>query len=239
MITAIRTELFKIRTTRMFLAMLGLAAALTLLVTVIESAQEGGRSGTIAVPSLATAAGLRAIVTNTGFGMLVATVFGTIVASGEFRHRTATDTYLDEPHRIRVLTAKTIAGAAAGAVFGLAAAVLAKVGRLAWPRSSAAVASGCWAGRLVAVQPQVCRYRRARVRAPRCQCRRAGIAGLAPRDLRGAPARPRRPLRRPARRAARFEQRTVHRNPSATNLITRSAPPSENGGAVRALSGSL
>jgi ABC-type transport system involved in multi-copper enzyme maturation permease subunit len=125
MITAVRTELFKIRTTRMFLAMLGLAAALTLLVTVIESAQEGGRSGTIAVPSLATAAGLRAIVTNTGFGMLVATVFGTIVASGEFRHRTATDTYLDEPHRIRVLTAKTIAGAAAGAVFGLAAAVLA------------------------------------------------------------------------------------------------------------------
>jgi ABC-2 type transport system permease protein len=125
MITAVRTELFKIRTTRMFLAMLGLAAALTLLVTVIESAQEGGRSGTIAVPSLATAAGLRAIVTNTGFGMLVATVFGTIVASGEFRHKTATDTYLDEPHRIRVLTAKTIAGAAAGAVFGLAAAALA------------------------------------------------------------------------------------------------------------------
>jgi ABC-2 type transport system permease protein len=85
--TAIRAELLKIRTTRMFVALLGLAAGLTLLVTVTFSAQEGGRSGSIAIPSLSTAAGLRAILTNTGFGMLVATVFGTIVASGEFRHR--------------------------------------------------------------------------------------------------------------------------------------------------------
>jgi ABC-type transport system involved in multi-copper enzyme maturation permease subunit len=125
MTTAIRTELLKIRTTRMLLGLLGLAAALTLLVTVIESAQEGGRSGTIAIPSLSTAAGLRAILTNTGFGMLVATVFGTIVASGEFRHQTATDTYLDEPHRIRVLAAKIVAGVTAGAVFGVAAAAIA------------------------------------------------------------------------------------------------------------------
>ena len=125
MTTAIRAELLKIRTTRMLVALLGLAAALTLLVTVTFSAQEGGRSGSIAIPSLSTAAGLRAIVTNTGFGMLVATVFGTIVASGEFRHQTATDTYLDEPHRVRVLVAKLIAGAAAGAVFGLVAAALA------------------------------------------------------------------------------------------------------------------
>jgi ABC-type transport system involved in multi-copper enzyme maturation permease subunit len=123
--TAVRTELLKIRTTRMFLALLGLAAALTLLVTVIEASREGGRSGTIAIPSLSTAAGLRAILTNTGFGMLVATVFGTIVASGEFRHKTATDTYLDEPRRTRVLTAKVVAGAAAGAAFGLVAAALA------------------------------------------------------------------------------------------------------------------
>lgn len=125
MSTAIRAELLKIGTTRMFVALLGLAAALTLLVTVIFSAQEGGRSGSLAVASLSTAAGLRAILTNTGFGILLATVFGTIVASGEFRHQTATDTYLDEPHRLRVLTAKLIAGAAAGAVFGLVAAALA------------------------------------------------------------------------------------------------------------------
>jgi ABC-type transport system involved in multi-copper enzyme maturation permease subunit len=123
--TAIRTEFFKIRTTRLSLGMLGLAAALTLMVTVIEAAQAGGRGGTVAIASLSTAAGLRAILTNTGFAMLVATVFGTIVASGEFRHKTATDTYLDEPNRIRVLAAKLVAGGAAGAVFGLVAATVA------------------------------------------------------------------------------------------------------------------
>jgi ABC-type transport system involved in multi-copper enzyme maturation permease subunit len=124
MSTAVRTELFKIRSTRMFLALLGLAAALTLLVTVIESAQAGGGTAGVQIPSLSSAAGLRAIVTNTGFGMLVATVFGTIVASAEFRHKTATDTYIDEPNRTRVLIAKIIAGATGGAVFGLVAAAL-------------------------------------------------------------------------------------------------------------------
>lgn len=125
MSTAVRTELLKIRTTRMSLGLLGLAAALTFLVTVIFAAQEGGKSGSMTVPSLSSEAGLRAILTNTGFGMLVATVFGTIMASGEFRHKTATDTYLDEPHRTRVLVAKLIASLPAGAVFGLVAAAIA------------------------------------------------------------------------------------------------------------------
>jgi ABC-type transport system involved in multi-copper enzyme maturation permease subunit len=125
MSTTVRTELFKIRTARMSLGLLGLAAALTFLVTVIFAAQEGGKSGSITVPSLSSEVGLRAILTNTGFGMLVATVFGTIMASGEFRHKTATDTYLDEPHRARVLIAKLIASLPAGAVFGLVAATIA------------------------------------------------------------------------------------------------------------------
>ncbi len=54
MITTIRTELLKIRTTRMFPGLLGLAAALTLLTTVIFSVQPGGCSGSIAIPSALT-----------------------------------------------------------------------------------------------------------------------------------------------------------------------------------------
>lgn len=122
MITAIRAELYKIATTRMTYGFLAIAAGLTALVTSVLSAQAGSSS---MVPSLATAAGLRDIVTNTGFAMLVAAVFGATVSSGEFRHQTITDTYLDQPGRVRVMVAKTIAAGTAGAVLGAVAAAIA------------------------------------------------------------------------------------------------------------------
>jgi ABC-2 type transport system permease protein len=118
MITQIRLEFFKLWTTRLWLGLLALAAGLTLLVAVIESARAGGG----VVPSLATATGQRDILTTTGFGILVSMVFGTTVVTGEFRFRTATDTYLDQPDRVRVLAAKMIVATAIGAVFGLVAA---------------------------------------------------------------------------------------------------------------------
>jgi ABC-2 type transport system permease protein len=49
---------------------------------------------------------------------------GVIAASGEFRHSTATFTYLAGPRRGRVLAAKAAAAAAAGAIFGLTGAVV-------------------------------------------------------------------------------------------------------------------
>src|SRR5579859_4588575 len=66
MTTAIRAELYKITTTRMTYGFAGIAVGLTALVTAVLSAQAGSNS---MVPSLATAAGLRDIVTNTGFAM--------------------------------------------------------------------------------------------------------------------------------------------------------------------------
>src|SRR4029453_17387610 len=56
---------------------------------------------------------------------LAAMGFGVIVASGEFRHGTATATYLATPHRARVLTAKALTAAAFGLLFGLVAAAIA------------------------------------------------------------------------------------------------------------------
>jgi hypothetical protein len=94
-------------------------------VTIAEATQAGGTTGGPAVPALSTIDGLRTIVTNTGFGLLVATVFGAIVTSGEFRHKTATDTYIDEPNRFRVLGAKMTTAAIVGAGLGLTAAIIA------------------------------------------------------------------------------------------------------------------
>jgi ABC-2 type transport system permease protein len=124
MTESIRAELLKLRTIRLPLALLATAAALTALVTVLEASRAGG-PGHMAIPPLDTEAGLTAVLTSTGFALLLAMVFGVIVASGEFRHGTATATYLATPHRARVLTAKALTAAAFGLLFGLVAAAIA------------------------------------------------------------------------------------------------------------------
>jgi len=63
----------------------------------------------VAIPSLATAGGLRDNLASTGFALLAAALLGVVITSGEFRLKTATDTYLDRPGRSRVLAAKTTA----------------------------------------------------------------------------------------------------------------------------------
>jgi len=117
---AIRTELLKIRTTRLVLGMLGLTAALNGLVAVVTCTKAGnGSGGGLTVPPLYTVGGLGRVLTSGGFGLIIAAVFGVTVTSGEFRHRTATDTYLDEPNRVRVLIAKASSAALTGLVLGL------------------------------------------------------------------------------------------------------------------------
>jgi hypothetical protein len=65
------------------IGVLALAAGLTLLVVVIESARAG--TGDLNIPALSSAEGLRAILTNTGFAMLVAAVLRSPPASSATR----------------------------------------------------------------------------------------------------------------------------------------------------------
>jgi ABC-2 type transport system permease protein len=119
----IRIEWLKLRTMRMGFGVLATSASLTALFASLEASRAG--NGTSAVAPLYTASGLSTVTTVTGWSMIFAAVLGVIIASGEFRHDTATLTYLATPARSRVLGAKATAGAAAGAVFGLASALIA------------------------------------------------------------------------------------------------------------------
>ena len=119
----IRTELLKLATVRLSCGLLAVAAALTALFSLLEN-NRAGTSGT-GVPPISTADGLRTVTTVTGFAMLIAAVLGSIVANGEFRHSTATLTYLASPRRARVLGAKAIAAVSVGALFGLVAGIIA------------------------------------------------------------------------------------------------------------------
>ena len=76
------------------------------------------------MPPISTAAGLRTVTTVTGFAMLFAAVLGSIVANGEFRHSTATLTYLATPRAGRVLAAKT-SQRVRRSLFGLVAGIVA------------------------------------------------------------------------------------------------------------------
>jgi len=117
MIRLIGVELLKLRTTRLTYGLLATAVGLTATFAVIEAARAGSAGG---IGPLSTASGLNAVITAGVWALVLAMVMGVTVSSGEFRHGTATLTYLATPQRGRVLTAKTVAGACAGAVFGLA-----------------------------------------------------------------------------------------------------------------------
>ena len=123
MIRLIRAELLKLSTIRLPYGLLTIAAALTALFATLE-ASRAGSAGT-GVARLTTASGLSTVTTVTGFAMLLAAVLGAIVTTGEFRHASATLTYQATPRRTRVLVAKVIVAAAAGALFGLVGGVIA------------------------------------------------------------------------------------------------------------------
>jgi ABC-2 type transport system permease protein len=119
----VRIEQLKLRTVRVTYGLLATAAVLTALFASIEAARAGSAGS--GVKSLATAAGLTTVTTVTGWSMLFAGMLGVVLSSGEFRHSSATLTYLATPNRVRVLIAKTLAAAGVGAIFGMAATVIA------------------------------------------------------------------------------------------------------------------
>ena len=105
----LRAELLKLRTTRTFVGLTGVAAGTSLLIAVLVSILTEPTRDSVIVDVYASD-------TSSFFILLL----GAIGISGEWRHRTITSSLLAAPHRIRLLGAKTIAYAAAGVVMSLA-----------------------------------------------------------------------------------------------------------------------
>jgi ABC-2 type transport system permease protein len=123
----VRVELLKLRTMRVTYGLLAAAVVVTALFSALEASRAGR-----AVSPISTAAGLGDVTTASGVAMILAAVLGVIVTSGEFRHTSATLTYLATPDRRRVLGAKAVATALAGACYGLAAGIAATAVGLAY-----------------------------------------------------------------------------------------------------------
>ena len=87
----IHAELLKLRTTRMIYG-LALAALAFAAISAISAISTAGKSG--GGPALSTAAGIRNVMSAGLPGGILALVIGILIMAGEFRHNTATSTFL-------------------------------------------------------------------------------------------------------------------------------------------------
>ena len=104
----LRGELLKLRTTRTFVALVGVTLALSLLVVVLTTVLSNDIDPQDA----------RDLFSADATGLFIM-LLGVIGMAGEWRHRTITGTVLAAPNRLALMAAKMLAYAAAGVVLSL------------------------------------------------------------------------------------------------------------------------
>jgi ABC-2 type transport system permease protein len=109
MTALLRAELIKLRTTRTFLALTGVAVFTSLLICVLVS-----------LLSEPTQQSVLTDVFTSDTSALFIVILAIVGITGEWRHRTITSSLLAAPDRLRFLAAKTLAFAAGGVILSLA-----------------------------------------------------------------------------------------------------------------------
>ena len=133
MIRSIRAEVLKVRSTRLWIGLaiggLGLTGLATVLLLSLATTPEGRASG---LQPLATAEDMRRLIFDAAGSLAFILVLATSMATAEFRYGTAVGTYLATPSRLRVVTAKVLAAAPIGFVYGAVAGGLVIVLAVGW-----------------------------------------------------------------------------------------------------------
>ncbi len=114
----IAAEFLKLRTTKTVWALLAATVGTTTL-AVIAAIMVASNSKL----DLESLKGVRTVLHVTASGGIFVLVLGIIISAGEYRQRTATDTFLTTPQRSRVIASKLVVATSTGVVFGALAAV--------------------------------------------------------------------------------------------------------------------
>jgi ABC-2 type transport system permease protein len=107
-------EFLKLRTTKTIWGLLAATVAFSAL-AVAGAVIAGADTASL---DLETERGVRTVLAVSASGAIFVLLLGVIIAAGEYRHRTATDTFLTTPRRWRVIAAKLTVATAIGAAFG-------------------------------------------------------------------------------------------------------------------------
>ena len=116
MSTLVRTELLALRTIRTP----WILAAVTVLVTLVLALTPVINSGKNGAASIGTSAAMLAVLDAIAKGSVVVLLLGVLTVTSEFRHGTATVTFLQTPRRLRVLAAKAMAVIVVGSALAVA-----------------------------------------------------------------------------------------------------------------------
>jgi len=127
----VRSELRKIRSTRLWWGLLIGAVVYTLIQAAASAALAGQAAGNgqPATASLDTAAAIRGVYASAAFSgaYIFAMILGITGMTGEYRYQTITPTFLATPRRARVVLAKMLAHLVVGVGYGAVCVVAALV----------------------------------------------------------------------------------------------------------------
>lgn len=127
----VSAEWLKLRTTRLLYGTIPAAVAIS--IAAVAGTVLSGHAA-----QLGSTEGIRRVFSVTGAGAIVVLVVGILIATGEFRHGTAVDTFLTTPRRRDVVTAKLLTGAGLGLAVGTVTALAALVtARALYPQQGA------------------------------------------------------------------------------------------------------
>lgn len=116
---SIVSERIKVTSTKLWWILILFGVALTVLLGVLPMILLSDQ-----IQSLTHPEAMRTLWTTLGAALVIALILGIIGMTGEFRHRTITDSFLLEPIRYRFLSAKLVVQAAVGAVLAIACVVV-------------------------------------------------------------------------------------------------------------------
>src|SRR5262245_13213937 len=130
MIRLVQGEVRKLFTTLLWLWMLLGSFALTAIFMSVTLGLDGAEGNPN--PPLATDVGQRNLFGIAGAASVFVLILGIIAITGEFRHQTVTPTFLNTPHRGRVVISKLVTYVLVGLGYGIAVVLLAIAIALPW-----------------------------------------------------------------------------------------------------------